>query len=71
MQLTGSPGFPFSPGGPLVPGKPYKESYLYCIITSNVDYRKASLSKCVSAEYSKNGSSSLFRCRKFVALRIL
>ena len=28
MQLTGSPGFPFSPGGPLVPGMPYKESYV-------------------------------------------
>jgi hypothetical protein len=40
MQLTGSPGFPFSPGGPPVPGKPYKESSLCYAITSNIAYSK-------------------------------
>lgn len=50
MQLTGSPGFPFSPGGPPVPGMPYKESYLCCVITSNTAYRK--LLKYASAKYS-------------------
>lgn len=59
MQLTASPGFPFSPGGPAVPGTPYKESYLYCVITSNI--AKKSSHRYVSAKYSKNSFSGLLR----------
>lgn len=61
MELTASPGFPFSPGGPAVPGMPYNESNLQCVITSNI--AKKAFHMYVSAKYSKNGFSGLFRAK--------